>query len=519
MKTRHGVIAATLALTVAFATAGCTTTGGDAATASTDTIRTTIDIPATFDPTLATSLPDFLLARTSYDTLVRRDASGLVPGLATKWTSTPTQAVFTIRTDATCSDGTKITPTIVKNSLDYFARPASGSTQVVYTFGPGNTPTITADDAAGTVTVDIANAWPYMVDAMSVASSGIICPAGLADPAGLAAGTVKGSESGPYTLKTFQPGVSYDYTLRGDYSAWPAWTSSVTGSPAANLTYTVSPDSTATANLILGGQLDIGKIQATTRDRFQGQTGYTVTVNPFSDSYLVFNEREGSPFTDEGLRKGVIQAIDRAMFGNVTSQDTGKVLTSLGADSVSCVSGSNIDIPSQDVAAATAALSGKKIRLVAPTIVGPAGAGNEYIAEALRAAGAEVDLSNTDVGSWITTVVAKPGDWDMTVFADLNFLGSLASPLLNLTGPTIDAGGTNYGAVANPAAETSFTAANSAADESARCAALDETVQALVSRSDTLPLLNDAFIYASRPGFTVQMLGGALDDPLFRIAK
>jgi peptide/nickel transport system substrate-binding protein len=183
------------------------------------------------------------------------------------------------------------------------------------------------------------------------------------------------------------------------------------------------------------------------------------------------------------------------------------------------VSGSNIDIPSQDVAAATAALSGKKIRLVAPTIVGPAGAGNEYIAEALRAAGAEVDLTNTDVGSWITTVVAKPGDWDLTVFADLNFLGSLASPLLNLTGPTIDAGGTNYGAVANPAAETSFTAANSAADESARCAALDETVQALVSRSDTLPLLNDAFIYASRPGFTVQMLGGALDDPLFRIAK
>ncbi|MDF2667349.1 MAG: ABC-type dipeptide transport system, periplasmic component, partial [Microbacterium sp.] len=134
MKTRHGVIAATLALTVAFATAGCTTTGGDSA-ASTDTIRTTIDIPATFDPTLATSLPDFLLARTSYDTLVRRDAGGLVPGLATKWTATPTQAVFTVRTDATCSDGTKITPTIVKNSLDYFARPNSGSTQVVYTFG------------------------------------------------------------------------------------------------------------------------------------------------------------------------------------------------------------------------------------------------------------------------------------------------------------------------------------------------------------------------------------------------
>jgi peptide/nickel transport system substrate-binding protein len=519
MRKRHGVIAASLAVTVAMTTAGCTTTGEADASATTDTIRTTIDIPATFDPTLTTSLPDFLLARSSYDTLTRRDAGGLVPGLATSWTSTPTQATFTLRTGATCSDGTKITPTVVKDSLDYFARPGSGSTQVVYTFGPGNTPTITADDAAGTVTVAVTNPWPYMVDAMSVSSSGIICPAGLADPAGLAAGTVKGSESGPYTLTSFEPGVKYDYTLRDDYTSWPEWSTAISGTPPKNLQYTVSPDSTATANLILGGQLDIGKIQATTRDRFQGQTGYTVSVDHFSDSYLIFNEREGSPFTDEATRRGVIQAIDRAMFGNVTAQDTGDVLTSLGAPDVGCVADSKIDIPSHDVAAATAALSGTTIRLIAPTIVGPAGAGNEYIAEALRAAGATVELTNTDVGSWATTVVAKPGDWDVTVFADLNFLGSLASPLLNFTGPTIDEGGTNYGAVSNPTADASFSTANSAADPAARCAALGETVQALIDRSDTLPLLNDAFIYASRPGFTVRMLGGALDDPIFRIAN
>jgi peptide/nickel transport system substrate-binding protein len=519
MRKRHGVIAASLAVTVAMTTAGCTTTGEAGASATTDTIRTTIDIPATFDPTLTTSLPDFLLARSSYDTLTRRDAGGLVPGLATSWTSTPTQATFTLRTGATCSDGTKITPTVVKDSLDYFARPGSGSTQVVYTFGPGNTPTITADDAAGTVTVAVTNPWPYMVDAMSVSSSGIICPAGLADPAGLAAGTVKGSESGPYTLTSFEPGVKYDYTLRDDYTSWPEWSTAISGTPPKNLQYTVSPDSTATANLILGGQLDIGKIQATTRDRFQGQAGYTVSVDHFSDSYLIFNEREGSPFTDEATRRGVIQAIDRAMFGNVTAQDTGDVLTSLGAPDVGCVADSNIDIPSHDVAAATAALSGTTIRLIAPTIVGPAGAGNEYIAEALRAAGATVELTNTDVGSWATTVVAKPGDWDVTVFADLNFLGSLASPLLNFTGPTIDEGGTNYGAVSNPTADASFSTANSAADPAARCAALGETVQALIDRSDTLPLLNDAFIYASRPGFTVRMLGGALDDPIFRIAN
>lgn len=518
MKKRYGLVAVAVAAIVALTASGCTTTS-TSASSTTDTIRTTIDIPATFDPTLTASLPDFLLARTSYDTLVRRDKGGLVPGLASKWTSTPTSATFTIRTGATCSDGTKITPTVVKNSLEYFARPNSGSTQVSYTFGPGNTPTITADDSAGTVTVDIKSPWPYLVDAMSVASSGIICPAGLADPTGLGKGTVKGSESGPYVLKSAEPGVRYEYTLRRDYASWPHWSTKVSGKPASTLIYTVSPDPTATANLILGGQLDIGKIQATTMDRFRGQSGYTVSVDHFSDSYLVFNERAGSPFVDEATRKGVIEAIDRAMFGTVTSLKTGVVLTSLAAPETTCVPGSHIDIPKRDVAAAKTALTGKTIRLVAPTIVGPAGAGNEYIAEALRAAGATVQLSNTDVGTWVTTVITKPGDWDLTVFADLNFIGSLASPLLNLTGPTIDNGGTNYGAVVNTAAEHAFATANAEADSTQRCAALNDAVQSLVSRSDTLPLLNDAFIYASRPGFTVQMLGGALDDPIFRIAN
>ena len=87
-----------------------------------------------------------------------------MPGLATEWTSTPTTAVFTLRDDATCSDGTTITPTVVKDSLEYFARPDSRiDAPWSQVFGPGNVPTITADDAAGTVTIDLENPWPDLV--------------------------------------------------------------------------------------------------------------------------------------------------------------------------------------------------------------------------------------------------------------------------------------------------------------------------------------------------------------------
>lgn len=518
MSRRHSLIgAAAIATAIALTATGCAG-GEDSGSTSTDTIRTTIDVPSTFDPSLTLSLPDNVLARTSYDTLVRKDASGLVPGLATEWTATPTQAVLSIRAGATCADGTAITPTIVKNSLEYFARPDSSSTILVQVFG-GPPPTITADDEAGTVTIDLAAPWPDLMTGLSISSTGIVCPAGLADPSGLADGTVEGSESGPYTLESFEPGVKYTYKLREDYDAWPEWTTDVNGRPASTLEYVVSPDSTATANLVISGQLDIAKIQAQAIDRFEGMEGYEVSVNRFSDFYLLFNERPSSVFADPALRLGVAQAIDRAMFEEVNSLGTGEILTSLASSQTPCVPESNASIPEQDVEAATAALSGVSIRFVGPSIAGPAGAGNEYIAEALRAAGADVTIENTDVGTWIARVFGEPDAWDLTMFADLNFLGSLTSPLGSFVGPTIQEGGGNVGGAVNPAAEEGFGAALTATTEEERCDFLNSAVDALIENVDAFPLVNDAFIYVQRPGFTVQMLGGALDDPIFRIAE
>lgn len=71
-----------LALTACAGGGGGTGNGAAPEIEATDTIRATIDIPATFDPMVGLSLPDFVLARTSFDTLLRKDDSGLVPGLA-----------------------------------------------------------------------------------------------------------------------------------------------------------------------------------------------------------------------------------------------------------------------------------------------------------------------------------------------------------------------------------------------------------------------------------------------------
>ncbi|PRI12669.1 ABC transporter substrate-binding protein [Leucobacter massiliensis] len=480
----------------------------------TDTIRATIDIPATFNPAVGMSLPDFVLARMSFDTLVRKDDTGVVPGLAASWEATPNSATFTLREGASCSDGTPITPTIVKNSLDAFAQ--SGGTIVPQTFG-SQTPTITADDAANTVTIDLEQPWAYLLQGLTSATTGIVCPAGLADPEGLAAGSVEGAESGPYVQTAAEPGVRYRYELREDYELWPEWSSEIAGEPAKKLEFVVSPDTSATSNLVLDGQLDIAKIMPESMDRFEGQSGYEVAKFLFSDFTLIFNEREGSPFTDPELRKAVAQVIDRDEFNTVAMQGLGEVGTTLSNSSAQCVTGEDLGIVPSDPAAAAKVLDGVKIRLVAPLVVGTNGAGNVYLQEALRAAGADVTLDNVDVGTWISTVYTQPGDWDLTVFADLNTLGTLASPVGMYIGPGILEGGANVGGGQPEGVEALYTEARATQDEDARCALLQEAAEKIVAGSHGTPLITDTYLYAQRPGFRVSMLGGSLDDHIFRI--
>src|SRR5262245_10303269 len=56
------------------------------------------------------------VAQAIYDTLLALDPDTNEPiaYLAKSWTQSPTEVAFTLRDDATCADGAKVTPTVVK---------------------------------------------------------------------------------------------------------------------------------------------------------------------------------------------------------------------------------------------------------------------------------------------------------------------------------------------------------------------------------------------------------------------
>ncbi|MBZ5739358.1 ABC transporter substrate-binding protein [Nocardioides mangrovi] len=493
-----------------------TSGGGGAATG---TINTELwYAPTVFDPSQASADADTDVARLGFDTLLRKgESSGYIGGLATSWKAdSNTEYTFDIRDDATCSDGTAITPSVVAASLDYLAtsKNSSAATNKISIFGSG-TPTFTPDDDAGTLTVSLSEPYSELFAGLTNATSGIICPAGLDDPKGLAKGTVDGAWSGPYTLTGLKAGVSATYTLRDDYDAWPDW-SDVTGTPAKTINITVSTDSNTSANLLTSGGIDVTRFYDSNAERFTSGKGYTYVTMPSSAYTLILNEHPGALFADDqDLRTAVAQAIDPDGFNSAGLDGLGTSLTSVDPSTVSCtIDGSSI-LPGVDVDAAEAKLSGTTIRLLAMSNWDPA---IDYLAEALRAAGATVKVSTPDAAEWQTQMRTEPDKWDIALNAT-SVSNPLSETIATYVGPTSDQGGRNIGGADNTEGYQHLQAALAASDEDTQCSEFEAAQTSILTRADMVPLITDTHYVIARDGFATSVFSGYWDISSMRITS
>lgn len=499
--------------------AGCA--GQPEETATADSVITgawTTD-PTTFDPALVAGIDDYRAARLTFDTVVRRDDNGvIIGGLAESWTDSADEIAFTIREGLTCSDGTEITPAVVADSLARLADPQTGSSMAPLIFG-GGAVSVVADDAAGTVTVTLDEPYSELLVGLTVPAAGIVCPAGLEDPAGLAAGTVDGAFSGPYVLTDSTPGVGYELTLREDYAAWPEWAEPLQGSPAGTLQFSVGVDATTLANQLLTGELDVATIAPQDTARFADSDGFTINPVQLGDIFVIFNESETSPFADESLRRAVAQALSAESF-RATVNPNAELLLSAGDPDVQCVNTDESLLVPQDVDAAREVLSGVTVRLIGTNAVGTNGAGNVYVQEQLLAAGATVELSNVDNGTWITTILGPATDtWDVTVFASINNVGTLVTGITRFIGTSVDDGGRNISRSTNPEGEAAYAAALAADSVDDKCAAYQAAQESILERVDIVPLITNPLSVVTANGVSLRSPGGREDLSTLRIVE
>jgi len=517
-KRALAVLALTSAVGLAVTACAGAAPTSETAAGSTDTINTELwYAPSVFDPAIISSDSDGDAARLGFDTLIRPgETEGFIGGLATEWeAASATDYVFTIRDDATCADGTVITPTIVADSLDYFATVDNAAAQAARSsvFGP-ETPTITADDAAGTVTVALAAPYADVLQGLSQSNTGIICPAGLADLEGLAAGTVDGAWSGPYTLESSTAGVGATYTLRDDYDAWPDW--SVEGTPAKTINITVSSDSNTSANLLADGGIDITRFYDANVERFVDDDAFSYVTMPSSANTLIFNQTPGagSVFLDNiELRTAVAQAIDPEGFSAAALGGLATPQTSIDASTVDCVIDGTDLLPGLDPAAAAKVLAGTTIRLLTVSNWDPAA---DFLAESLRAGGATVEVSALDPADWQSQMRGEPEKWDLAVNAT-SVANPLSQAIATYVGPTAANGGRNIAGVDNAEGYAFLQEGLAAADPEAQCEAFGNAQRTILEHVDVVPLVTDTHYVIAREGYASTVFSNNWDISSMRI--
>lgn len=501
--------------TIGLLAGGCATTdpaGGKSAAGATDSsvvAAFTSDVN-TFDPAKGSAASDYLGAGMLYETLVVAQGDDILPGLATKWTQTPTKATFTIRDDVSCSNGETLTPKMIAAALRYFADPETAASAAPKAFGHGKV-TVSSNDKAGTVTITLSEPWSEMLHGLTGVNAGIPCSL---DPKKLAAGMAPGT--GPYTLTKAQHGVGYTFTSRKNYWGGPKWDDAPQGHRPHTLKVRVIENESTAANELKAGNLDTAYFTGPDGQRFSSG-GYHSIKSPVLDFLIMFNQRPGHPTAKKSVREAVAAALVPDKFNNAAALGQGKRLTSIMSKPGDCVLEDPSLLPTPDAKAAKAALSGVKLKVEGTNAVA-GGAGNEYVQAALRKAGANVTLKNTDNATWAADTMGSAGDWDVNVFPHINSRHSLigaAGLFLGEPAPK----GSNVGAVHNETFANAVDGAMSTVDPKKKCEYWSTAQKALLKNVDVVPMVSALVTYVFTDGVDALAPGGGLSLATLKVEK
>ncbi len=414
-----------------------------AAAKNTVTIAITGD-PGKLDPEQTAGAGAQQVAEFSYDTLVHQLPGGkIVSGLATKWkVLSQTKVRFTLRAGVTCSDGTKMTASVVKKNLDYVANQANGSPLVIYV--PVGTKTV-ANNGKRTVTVTFPSANPFPIQGLG--GLHMVCSKGLANRNSL----VNGADgSGPYKLVGVCPGSKYTFALRKGYTWGPNGATSK-GMPAKVVLQVVTNETTA-ANELLTGEVNIATVTGPDRTRLEKAKLFkrVVAAQP---GEIWFNEKKGHPTSNVSVRKGIVQALQLGQVGKVFTSGDGISMKQLTLPSFTPCLGNSVtgSLPKHSLASAQKALSGHpSLKLLYANDGGPGSpAAMALVQQELSAAGDNnATLDGVTSPNLLGTLFGS-GDWDVALVP----LGVSAPGQLVpfLSGATPAGGGDNFAAINNVA--------------------------------------------------------------------
>lgn len=475
----------------------------------------------TLDPHRTRSTNGFQMALSLYDRLVALHPSGrVVPYLAERWDQADGRLTLTLRADARCADGTTVDAGVVAQSLRRLARPQTQAPYAARTFGRGE-PAITHDTAARTVTIATQQPHSDLLLALAMPWASIVCAAGLAQTANLAA---LPQGSGPFTLEASERGSRYTLLRRADHR----WAPEVGVAPAARpgrLQLRVSANATTTANLLVTGEVNLASITGREVERLARERSLRrVDVTLFGADALLFSQAPGRVTADRRVRQALAHAVDSNGFNRAFAFGLGTPSDTLTTASMQCHDGRVGSASVRHDPARTHALlqqagyrrgasgfyerDGQRLRV---RIAGHRGqnAGPEYLMELWRAQGIEATLAIAEFNTWLETV-SRTADWDVSIMPLNSVIPSPSLFVAQLTG-SAPPKGSNFMGRENPAYAAAARAALAAGPDD-RCARWADAERVVLESVDLHPLVARNVSTFLR-GVSANMLSGTVFDP------
>ena len=398
--------------------------------------------PGNLDPQMTVLQTARYVDSYAYDTLVNLVGPGkITSGVAQSWkVFSPKKVEFTLRPGITCTDGTKLTASVVKQNLDFVGNPANKS-PLLGLFMPVGA-TVTANNGTRSVVVTTSTPNPFMIQGL--ASIELVCSKGLANRSLLDHGT---DGSGPYKLVGSVGGDHYTFAVRKGYTWGPGGASTAVNGLPAKVTLKVVVNETTAANLLLSGGLNLASVGGPDRTRLSKAHLFGV-VSPAQPNEILFNETPGHPGANPAVRKALVQALNLDQIGKVVTSGFGLKMTQLSLQNFTPCAGNSIagNVPAYNPSAAKSALGGVKLKLLYATDQGPSYApAAELTQQQLAAGGVDVTLDPQGIASLQGTLFGT-GDWDAVIIG----IG-VANPeqfTSFVSGPT-PPNGVNFAGIAN----------------------------------------------------------------------
>jgi peptide/nickel transport system substrate-binding protein len=469
--------------------------------------------PGNLDPQMTTIGATRYLNTYAYDSLVNLDGPAkIVTGLAQSWKVVSAKKVeFTLYPNILCSDGTKMTASVVKQNLDFVGNPANKS-PLLGLFMPVGA-AVTADNGARTVIVTTSSPNPFMIQGLGLIQ--LVCSKGLANRGLLAHGT---DGTGPYMMTSAVPGDHYTFALRKAYAWGPDGASTATNAMPAFVTIRVVTNEATAANLLLTGELNSASIAGPDRSRLNRSKDLTSVVSVAQPNEVFFNENPGHPAADPAVRKALVQALNLGQLGQVVTGGEGVNMTQLSLQNFTPCAGDSVtaQVPTTNRSAAQSVLAGAaSMKLLYPTDAGssfqPAA---ELAQQQLSAAGAKVVLEGQNVAAVQETMFGS-GNWDILIIG----IGVTTPAQFTrfVSGPR-PPDGDNFAGIDNPRYEHAVAQATRRVGLSG-CNEWLEAESALFRAGDVAPLaVATTATYGRRLTFRLGVHGGPVPTSL-RLSK